>query len=192
MTASARALRGQRNESASLPQRHTPKGRRFATQLHPHRFRNAGNHARAGKLRVAGFFFGRPHSHLATPTGKLASCSVRPGADGQADQYNRMVVGHCGRRILGRRALLCGLEQPPIRDSHRMTACMVGVVLSVFFCNSEEAGVEGLTAASAVLRERQARKEFLYPHRLRTSFPNVCKRVRLWADMLSKAGGLAN
>lgn len=48
-----------------------------------------------------------------------------------------------------------------------MAACMVGVVLSAFFCNSEEAGVEGPMAASAFLFERQTSKEFPHPHRQR-------------------------
>jgi len=42
---------------------------------------------------------------------------------------------------------------------------MVGVVLSAFFCNIEEAGVEGPMAASAFLLERQTLKEFPHPHR---------------------------
>ncbi|MGA7948593.1 MAG: hypothetical protein WCA45_00315 [Thiobacillaceae bacterium] len=46
-------------------------------------------------------------------------------------------------------------------------ACMVGVVLSAFFCNIEEAGVEGPEAASAFLIERQTPKEFPHPHRQR-------------------------
>jgi hypothetical protein len=46
-----------------------------------------------------------------------------------------------------------------------MNACMVGVVLSAFFCNSEEAGVEGPMTASAFLAERQTPKESPHPHR---------------------------
>jgi len=38
-------------------------------------------------------------------------------------------------------------------------------VLSAFFCNSEEAGVEGPMTASALLAERQTPKEFPHPHR---------------------------
>jgi hypothetical protein len=41
---------------------------------------------------------------------------------------------------------------------------MVVLVLSAFFCNSEEAGVEGPLAASAFLAERQTPKEFPHPH----------------------------
>ena len=44
-----------------------------------------------------------------------------------------------------------------------MTACMVGVVLSAFFCNSEEAGVEGPMTASAFLTERQTPKRIPPP-----------------------------
>jgi hypothetical protein len=46
----------------------------------------------------------------------------------------------------------------------RLTACMVVLVLSAFFCNSEEAGVEGPLTASAFLAERQTPKEFPHPH----------------------------
>jgi len=42
---------------------------------------------------------------------------------------------------------------------------MVAVVLSAFFCNSEEAGVEGPASASASLTERQTSEEFPHPHR---------------------------
>ena len=45
-----------------------------------------------------------------------------------------------------------------------MAACMVGVVVSAFFCNSVEAGVEGPMAASALPTERQTPKESPHPH----------------------------
>jgi hypothetical protein len=51
-----------------------------------------------------------------------------------------------------------------IRASWGRAACMVALVLTVFFCNSREAGVEGLTAASALLTERQTPEEIPHPH----------------------------
>jgi len=74
-----------------------------------------------------------------------------------------MVVVNAGGRV----ALFfssIGAQNYEIRIESGTAACMVALVLTVFFCNSREAGVEGLTAASALLTERQTPKEIPHPH----------------------------
>jgi hypothetical protein len=52
-------------------------------------------------------------------------------------------------------------KAPPYHGARQLQTCMV---FSAFFCNSEEAGVEGPAAASAFALERQTSKESPYPH----------------------------
>jgi len=52
-------------------------------------------------------------------------------------------------------AFFCNSVEAGVEGPRSASACMVGVVVSAFFCNSVEAGVEGPRSASALDRLRK-------------------------------------